>query len=69
MQDGIWTSVVRRGPTVQQCNPILHMSGTKVVAVISLETLEHPLYIPDPAVRLLLIWPTEETPGRSLIPH
>jgi hypothetical protein len=45
------------------------MSGTKVVAVISIETVEHPLYNPDPAVRLLLIWPTEETLGKSMIPQ
>jgi hypothetical protein len=68
MQEGIWISVVRCGP-VAQCNPIHHMSGTKVVAVISIETVEHPLYNPDPAARLLLIWPTEETLGMSMIPQ
>jgi hypothetical protein len=67
MQEGFLTSVARCGPLTQQCNPTHHMSGTRVVAFISLETSEHPLYNLDLAVRLWPICPTKETLQRSLI--
>jgi hypothetical protein len=54
MQEGIWTTVVRCGP-VAQCNPIHHRSGTKVVAVISIESVDHPLCNPDPVVRFCFV--------------
>jgi hypothetical protein len=45
------------------------MPGTKLVAVILLETLDHSPYNADLAVRLSLVRPTEETLGRSMIPQ